>query len=461
MLLSCATSSYFLGAEAMHERGSQIAMGGTLLALCALTFSRRYLQGEFMFDRMAMLSAGLVAGFNIIATAPTLAHTVVGWNLLGFCSAFLIGSYNDRPTVRQNTTYVFAVYRVSDAALLLAAAFNSTALGTVLVGNDGALVAAGLLVAALLKTSQFPATNLFARSMEGTSPGSALGDASLAAHVGIVLLSGTMPLWFTFAWARIALASVGLITAIMSTLISKVRADRKGSVGYATQATLGVLYVILAMGYVDTTLILALGHAALRMVQMLRSANFLLEYHQLTGILEHEMEPTPVSEWWYKLSWRLNRWNSDTHLPQVLHMFHEVCQDKPMSLGKNSQWFVTSILVVLAGAPFTPLTTLSDHIIVRALHTKPWEGAILMLLSILVSTALMWFVMARILDPRRFKHAGVVPPSHSHGKVIQDGSKDSLLQNDHLGEISIATPTATPRAKGMSDKVFDDKLAGS
>jgi uncharacterized protein YbcC (UPF0753/DUF2309 family) len=454
MLLSCGMSTHILGPQAMHVRGVPIAVGGTMLALCALTFSRRYLQGEFMFDRMALLSAGLVVGFNMIATAPSLGVMLVGWNLLGFCSAFLIGSYNERPTVRQNTTYVFAVYRVSDTAMLIAGAFNSATLGALLPGQDDfhqALVAAGILVAALLKTSQFPVTNLFSRSMEGTSPGSALGDAALAAHVGIVLLSGTMPLWFGFTWARITLASVGLITAITSSLIAKVRPDRKGSIGYATQATLGVLYTILALGYVDTTLILAFGHAAVRMVQMLRSANFLLEYHTLTGILEHETEPTAVSEWWYKLCWRLNRWNSDTHLPQVLHMFKQVSLDKPLQLGKTTQWFVTSVLIILAGAPFSPLLVIEDHFLSHMLFTNQAAAAILMAFSVVLSTCIMWFIMANVLDPRRFIHAGVVPPSHK--KVIHEGSEDSLLKNDHLLQA-----TENQRKLGTNSEQNDDQV---
>lgn len=366
-----------------------------------------------MFDRMALLSAGLLAGFNLVATAPNLATTAVGWNTIGFCSAFLIGSYNDRPTVRQNTTYVFAIYRVSDAALLLAGAFNYSlvSFGTADTSTQEALIAAGLLIAALLKTSQFPLTNLFARSMEGTSPGSALGDASLAAHIGIVLLSGTMPLWFGFTWARVALASVGLLTAITSSLISQVRADRKGSLGYATQATIGLLYVLLAMGYVDTTLILAFGHAAARMVQFLRSPNFLLEHHQLTGILEAETEPKAVSSFWYRLSWRLNRWNSDTHLPQVLHLLYQVGQDQ-VKLSKFSQWFATTILMILAGAPFTPIQMQDDQLLSRMLKSNPSAAVALIGLSVCLSTALMWFVMTNVLNSSRFLHRGVVPPTH-------------------------------------------------
>jgi formate hydrogenlyase subunit 3/multisubunit Na+/H+ antiporter MnhD subunit len=408
MLLSCVGSIYFFGAQAMHERGSVIAMAGTALALCALAFQRRYLHGEFMFDRFCILAALLLTGFNMVATAPTLANVSVGWNLIGFTSAFLIGSYNDRPTVKQHTTYVFFIYRISDVALLLAAAFNDTLLQSATTETDGihaSLVAGGLLVAALLKTSQFPVNNLFARSMEGTSPGSAIGDASLAAHIGIVMLSGTMPLWFGFNWARYVLSVIGLITVCTSGLVAKIRSDRKGSIGYATSASIGLLYIILAMGYADIALFLAFGHAALRMVQILRAVNHPLEYHHLTGALEHKTEPKVVPEGWFKLGWRLNRMSTDMSLPPLLHMFRSICKFKPLELGKYSQWLLTTVLIVLAGMPFTPLTQFNDQVLMNLLHTSAYKAVALMIFFIVSSTCLFSWVMTSVLTAGRFEHS--------------------------------------------------------
>jgi NADH:ubiquinone oxidoreductase subunit 5 (subunit L)/multisubunit Na+/H+ antiporter MnhA subunit len=133
------------------------------------------------------------------------------------------------------------------------------------------LAAAGLLVACTLKSSQFPVSGLFLRSMEGASPNSALGYAALSAHISVVLLAQTMPMWFEFEWARAALAAVGVVTAIQATLIANVRADRKGSIASSTAATVGVIFVVLAAGYDEAALLLALGHSCFRMNQILRS----------------------------------------------------------------------------------------------------------------------------------------------------------------------------------------------
>lgn len=46
------------------------------------------------------------------------------------------------------------------------------------------------------------------------------------------------------------------------------RADRKGSLGFAIAATLGALFVVVAAGYPSLALVLGLGHVTLRSLQV-------------------------------------------------------------------------------------------------------------------------------------------------------------------------------------------------
>jgi NADH:ubiquinone oxidoreductase subunit 5 (subunit L)/multisubunit Na+/H+ antiporter MnhA subunit len=208
MLTATALPIALYGATAMNPFGALTALAAASLALPVLAFSRRYLHGEFMFSRFCGLSVGLLAAFNLVATAPDLVHALAGWSLFGFASTFLIGSYNDRPTVRNNATFVFAAYRVADFALLTAAAFMPPLATAEMAAEHGGLIAACLLVAAAFKSSQWPLSALFVRSMEGPTPTSALGYAGLSAHVGVVLLASTVPLWYPFEAARLAMVSV-------------------------------------------------------------------------------------------------------------------------------------------------------------------------------------------------------------------------------------------------------------
>ena len=45
---------------------------------------------------------------------------------------------------------------------------------------------------------------------------------------GVVLLAGTMPMWFQFDWARALLATTGALTIIQAGTTAQVRAGRNG-----------------------------------------------------------------------------------------------------------------------------------------------------------------------------------------------------------------------------------------
>jgi len=366
-----------------------------------------------MFGRQVLLSASLLAGFNIVATAPALDMMAVGgWGLMAYSSTFLIGVFNDRPTARENATYAYSVYKMSDLALLTAAAFS-----TYHLANDpildyeghGALAASGLIAAALLKSSQLPATNLFVRCIEGATPTTAIAYAGISAHAGVVLLSATTPLWFGFDWARACVASVGAMTAVHAGLAARIRPDRKGALANATASTLGMIYVILAAGYTDTALVLSLGHAALRITQFLRSPNFMMDNRNLKAALGHNMgsmvEPKVVSEWLYRLAWRYNRMNSDLRLPHLMHMARtQAFKAKPLELSKFKQWSLTGVLVVLSGMPFTPVNHAQEHLIMDLLHTNPYIAGAFMGAYMITATMLVRTVFTRVLDFSRFRH---------------------------------------------------------
>lgn len=348
--------------------------------------------------------------------APNLEHLIQAWSLFGFASAFLIGAYNDRVTVRNNTTYVFAAYRLADFALLLSLAFASiTPAGTASLG-----VAMGLLIAAVLKSSQFPMTSLFIRSMEGPTPTSALGYAGLSAHIGIVLLAGLMPLWYPIEAARYAIGGLGLITAIYGTLTSKIRADRKGAVANMTAATLGVLYIVLALGYPGLALFLSFGHAAFRMTQIVRAPNIINDSQNLKSALGFLPWPVKVPDMLYAVSWYLRRFKSDTNLTYLLHFLSRpLNKDFNWNFSKWQQWAITTVVVILAGFPYTPVMSWFEHLVLELIATHPWMAAGLMFGHFVFSVVLFRFLLMHVLNANRFatkfknlnRHAKPTPKS--------------------------------------------------
>ena len=400
MLASAIGCIAAFGSTAMNPYGAFIAAAGTSLALPGLAFSRRYLHGEFMFRRIMALTAGLLLGFNLVATAPSLHAALNGWSLFGFCSTFLIGSYNDRPTVRNNATYSFAAYRVADFALLTATALASTN-----VIEHPSVIAGSLLLAALFKSSQFPLTSLFARSMEGPTPASALGYAGLSAHVGVVLLASTMNLWFPLDWARITLGSVGLFTAGYASLIAKIRADRKGSIAYATSATIGLIYTMLAMGYPGLALAASFGHASFRMIQTLRAPSMMADTAFLRKALGKAPWPRVVPPALFRAAWRLRRLDSDFHLINIMHRASRYLKlPSTWRPSKGTQIALTTTGVVIAGAPFTPISQVLDEVLMDLIPHHPVLAGAIMATHFTLSVLTVRFIFLNVLRKSRFKN---------------------------------------------------------
>ena len=378
-----------------------IMLGATLLGVSNLAYSRRYLHGEFMYGRMTLVSACMVAGFNMVTAAPGLEDALIGWTLIGFSSTILIGGFNDRPTARDNAAYAFSIYQLSDAALLLAAAFTSTSAEAPMPENAAAIASFGLLVAAGIKSSQFPFSGLFLRSMEGASPNSALGYAGISAHVGIVLLAGTMPIWFQFEWARTLMALTGALTVAQSGIIANVRADRKGGVASAASATLGALFIITSQGYTDLALFLSLGHAAFRMNQVVRSPGVITDAHKWEAALgQDKIASEKVIDVAWKTGWALNRISTDYFRLPDLYANVDLKQPLVFYNAKYTQAVVTAVVLVLIGAFHLPQV---DETIGDLMKMNGLAAAGLLSLNIFGSTALVRFLLGNVLDFGRFR----------------------------------------------------------
>ncbi len=208
--------------------GPWIAVCANVLALAVLSFGRRYLHRESGFLRFALLCLVFVLGFDLVAVGGSMDVVLVGWELVGLASTFLIGFYGDRSSARRNAVFAFACYRVADVGLTFAMVVLHHDTDSLAIDQaPGAplahvgVFATGLIVAAVCKSSQFPLTSLFTRSMEGPTPTSALGYAGLSAHIGVVLLARTAgAVDAVVRRARCAWLHIGLITAIHAQLVS-------------------------------------------------------------------------------------------------------------------------------------------------------------------------------------------------------------------------------------------------
>jgi formate hydrogenlyase subunit 3/multisubunit Na+/H+ antiporter MnhD subunit len=132
-----------------------------------------------------------------------------------------------------------------------------------------------IVIAAAIKSAQFPFSSWLPRAMEGPTTSSAIFYGSLSAHIGVFLLLRTYPYWETILSIKIFVITIGLITAIVGTLIARVQSSVKTQIAYGSIAQIGLMFVEVALGWHFLALFHFAGNAFLRTYQLLVSPSVL------------------------------------------------------------------------------------------------------------------------------------------------------------------------------------------
>jgi NADH-quinone oxidoreductase subunit L len=265
-------------------------------------FAVRYLHREPGYNRFFVLFSIFLAGMVMTSLAGTVETLFAGWELVGLSSALLIVFFQERPAPARNGLRVWVVYRVSDAALLLAAVVMhhmtgegdfDQLLGTgpwpegVASVSPGQALVVGLLllVAAAGKSALVPFSGWLPRAMEGPTPSSAVFYGALSVHLGAFLLLRASPLLDAsppLAWAVVAL---GLTTALYAYLVGSVQTDIKSALSFASLAQVGLIVAEIGFGLRYLALVHLLGHACLRTLQFVRAPTLLQDYRALENAI--------------------------------------------------------------------------------------------------------------------------------------------------------------------------------
>lgn len=268
--------------------------------LCGVVgaFASVYLHREEGFSRFFLLYAFFLLGMVVSSLAGTIETLFFGWELVGLSSALLVAYFHSRPAPVRNGHRIWSIYRISDAAFLIAAltmhhltgAGDFEALtgaepwpaGTTTIGMWPALGVGLLLVfAAAAKSGMVPFSGWLPRAMEGPTPSSAIFYGALSVHLGTYLLLRINPLLEACIPLRIAVIVLGLLSAIFGSLTARVQADVKNALAYASLTQVGIIAIEIGLGLYYIALIHMIGHACLRTLQLLRSPSALRDRQML------------------------------------------------------------------------------------------------------------------------------------------------------------------------------------
>lgn len=259
-------------------------------------FSYRYLHREPGYHRYFLLFAMFAIGITLIALAGSIEVLFAGWELVGLSSALLVGFFHERRAPVENALRVFAVYRVSDAAMLAAVVLlhhwagsgslsfvflDDARLSSGLSTEQTTAIALLLLAAVACKSALLPFSGWLPRAMEGPTPSSAVYYGALSIHAGCFLLLRVYPLLAQSALALGCTALVGIATAVYATLTARVQSDVKSALAYAALTQVGIIVVEIACGLRALAFVHIIAHACFRLLQFMRAPNAIHELHDL------------------------------------------------------------------------------------------------------------------------------------------------------------------------------------
>lgn len=292
-------------------------------------FATRYMHRESGYNRFFVLYSLFLLGMVVASLADTIETLFAGWELVGLSSALLVAFFQVRPAPARNGLWIWIVYRISDAALLLAAVLLHH---TVAEGDFDRLLGAGawpegqadmttgqalligllLLIAAAGKSGLVPFSGWLPRAMEGPTTSSAVFYGALSVHLGAFLLMRVSPILERSAWLCAAVVALGLATALLAYLIGSVQTDIKSALAFACLCQVGFIVAEVGLGLRYVALVHLLGHACLRTLQFVRAPTLLHDYHTLENAIgEHLPQlqgPMPgvvgraTQSWLYRLA---------------------------------------------------------------------------------------------------------------------------------------------------------------
>ncbi|MFF7773670.1 NADH-quinone oxidoreductase subunit L [Streptomyces tanashiensis] len=246
-----------------------------VVATCVQIYSTGYLREDPRYPSYAALVSLFTSAMLLVVYTGDLMVLLVGWEIMGICSYFLVGHYWETPEARSASLKAFLVTKLGDVPFLIGLFALATDAGTFeITGVLGAVASGGLdhptLIALLLlagvagKSAQFPLHTWLPDAMAGPTPVSALIHAATMVAAGIYFLARLLPVFAASAAAMTVLAVMAAVTMVGSALAALAQDDIKRVLAYSTIGQLGYMAGALAVGDRGAAVFHLVSHGAFK-----------------------------------------------------------------------------------------------------------------------------------------------------------------------------------------------------
>jgi len=193
-----------------------------VVAGCVQIYSTSYLRDDPRYSSYAALVSLFTAAMFLVLYSGDLIVLLVGWEVMGICSYFLVGHHWERGDARSASIKAFLVTKLGDIPFLFgifalaadAGTFRiSGVLGAATTGqlHHPTLIALLLLCGVAGKSAQFPLHTWLPDAMAGPTPVSALIHAATMVAAGIYLVARLLPVFLLSSAALVVIAVMAAV----------------------------------------------------------------------------------------------------------------------------------------------------------------------------------------------------------------------------------------------------------
>ncbi|MFE6287707.1 NADH-quinone oxidoreductase subunit L [Streptomyces sp. NPDC057877] len=262
---------------ALHIDGfaALVALLVGLVASCVQIYSTGYLRDDPRYPSYAALVSLFTSAMLLVVYSGDLMVLLVGWEVMGICSYFLVGHYWETPEARAASLKAFLVTKLGDVPFLIGLFALATDAGSFrvtrvldTVANGGldhpTLIALLLLAGVAGKSAQFPLHTWLPDAMAGPTPVSALIHAATMVAAGVYFVARLLPVFEASTAAMVVLAVMAAITMVGSALAALAQDDIKRVLAYSTIGQLAYMTGALAVADRSAAVFHLLSHGAFK-----------------------------------------------------------------------------------------------------------------------------------------------------------------------------------------------------
>ncbi|MEJ2060494.1 MAG: proton-conducting transporter membrane subunit [Gammaproteobacteria bacterium] len=324
MGITFALAAVILFSAVMHGASGQVALAGSwgiflfdpLSSLMAVVisgislivhiYSVRYMAEEPGYARFFVLLDIMTATLLAMVAAGDLITLLIAWHLIGVLLYFLLGQDTRSHSAHRYAFWTLITYRFGDLPLVLAAGFLYHAYGTwslpeifshiaegpaihsILGLPLTGLVAALVAVAAFARSAQFLLHTWLPYTMGGPTPVSALMHAGIV-NAGGFLINRFAPVFAhtdgVLHWVFI----VGLVTALIGSVLMLTQNDIKKSLGYSTMGQMGFMIMECGVGAFSLAIFHLISHGLFKGTLFLGAGGVINEARKDDGVPKDEL----------------------------------------------------------------------------------------------------------------------------------------------------------------------------